>query len=72
MPLFEEYAALLLTAHAIFALLTVALSTHLVIWLRHGLRGNFGNQRAVVRFAGLSASAYGITMLLGMALYPTY
>ncbi len=72
MILFEEHAALLLTAHAIFALLTVAISTHLVVWLRRYLRGNFGKRRSVVRFAVLSAGAYAITVLLGLALYPTY
>ena len=72
MLLFEEHAAMLLIAHTFFALATVALSTHLVSWLRHFLRGRFEKRQRTVRFAVLSASAYAITMLLGMALYPTY
>lgn len=72
MVLFEQYAAALLTMHAIFALMTVALSTHLVFWLRKTLRGQSGKRRSLVRFAWLSAAAYGITILLGLALYPTY
>lgn len=70
--LFEEQATLLLTAHTFFALATVTLSTHLVVWLRHYLKGRFGKRRSIARFALLSTSAYAITMLLGMALYPTY
>jgi hypothetical protein len=72
MVLFEEYAAVLLPIHAIFALLTVALSTHLALWLRKYCRGQYGKRRATLRFAVLSTSAYAITMCLGMALYPTY
>lgn len=73
MLLFEEYAALLLTLHAILAFLSVALSTHLALWLRkYYCRGQFGKRKAVVRFSMLSAAAYLATMLVGMALYPTY
>lgn len=72
MLLFEKYVAVLLPMHAIFATLTVALSTHLAIWLRHYCRGQFSRQKATRRFALLSTTAYGLTMLLGMALYPTY
>ncbi len=72
MLLFEQHAALLLTAHAIFAFLTVALSTHLALWLRQYWKGKFGKRRSINRFALLSAGAYAITMLLGLALYPSY
>ena len=72
MLLFEKYAAELLTIHTFLALLTVALSTHLAIWLRHYCRGQFGKRRAIVRFSVLSSIAYTLTMILGMALYPTY
>ena len=72
MLLFEKYVTVLLPVHAILATLTVALSTHLAIWLRHYCRGQFSKQKATRRFALLSAGAYSLTMLLGMALYPTY
>lgn len=72
MLLFEEHVQTLLTVHAVLALATVALSTHLVFWLRPYLRGHFDRHHAVRRFAILSASAYAATMLLGMTLYPTY
>lgn len=72
MLLFEEHARLLLVVHAVLALATVALSTHLVFWLRPIVGGRFGRNRAVRRFALLSAGAYVATMAVGLALYPTY
>ena len=72
MLLFEEHTSLLLVLHSFFALATVALSTHLVFWLRPFLRGRFENHRSVKRFALLCLGAYAGTMLVGMALYPTY
>jgi len=73
MLLFEKYASELLTLHAILAFLTVALSTHLAVWLgRNYCRGRFAKRRAIVRFSVLSLVAYALTMVLGLALYPTY
>ncbi len=65
--LFEDYSLLLLVGHAVAGLCTVALSTHLLFWLR-GRRSH----RSSRRFALLSAAAFVVTMVLGMALYPTY
>ncbi len=65
--LFEDYSALLLIAHAGGALLCVALTTHLFVWLRKR-RGH----RSRRRFALWAAGSYLLTMALGMALYPTY
>lgn len=72
MLLLEEHMTLLLVAHTFLALATVALTTHLVFWLRNYLRGRYGKRRSIVRFALLSTGAYGLTMLGGMLLYPTY
>ncbi|MCP4444040.1 MAG: hypothetical protein GY811_01680 [Myxococcales bacterium] len=69
--LFEDYSALLLVGHAVGALLCVALSTHLLVWLRRWSRGTV-RHGSIRRFAVWSAVAYATTMLLGMALYPTY
>lgn len=69
--LLEDYSALLLVGHAAGALLCVGLTTHLVFWLRRWSRG-VPNHGSVRRFALWAASAYAFTMLLGMALYPTY
>lgn len=70
--LFEEHSQWLLILHAVLALASVAISTHLVFWLRPYFRGVYGNERAVRRFAALSAAAYFATMIVGLALYPTY
>lgn len=69
--LFEDYSTLLLIGHAGGALLCVALTTHLFMWLRRWSRGaqNHGSAR---RFALWAAGAYLVTLVLGMALYPTY
>lgn len=69
--LFEDYSLLLLVAHAAGALSCVALTTHLLLWLRPW-RKDAGNHYSVRRFALLALGAYGFTMLMGMALYPTY
>ena len=69
--LFEDYTTLLLVGHAGGALLCVALTTHLFMWLRRWARG-VRNHGSVRRFALWAAGAYAFTMLLGMALYPTY
>jgi hypothetical protein len=69
---FEQHARLLLVLHALCALAVVALSTHLVVWMhRFFVRGK-GSRRSVVRFALLSTSFFGLAMLLGLAIYPTY
>lgn len=70
--LFEEHSQWLLILHTVLALASVAISTHLVFWLRPYFHGAYGNHRAVRRFAALSAGAYFATMLVGLALYPTY
>jgi hypothetical protein len=69
---FEEHASLLLVLHTISGGLAVALSTHLVLWLRRLARGEAGRLRATRRFALLSTGAFALTMLLGLALYPGY
>ncbi len=70
--LFEEHSQWLLVVHTVLAFATLAISTHLVLWLRPYLRGVYGNQRGVRRFAAWSVATYVATMLFGLALYPTY
>ncbi len=65
--LFEDYSLLLLVGHGVAGLCSVALSTHLLFWLR-----NRHSHRSRRRFALLSAAAFAVTMLLGLAIYPTY
>jgi hypothetical protein len=69
--LFEESSLLLLVLHAIAGMACVALSTHLFLWLRRYFRGR-ASHSAVRRFALWTLVAYGLTMVLGLALYPTY
>ncbi|MCG8424484.1 MAG: hypothetical protein MJE77_41860 [Proteobacteria bacterium] len=68
----EEYARLLLVLHMVLAAALVAVSTHLVVWMRGFLLGRFQRVRAVRRFAWMSASLFAIVVLLGNAIYPVY
>lgn len=70
--LLEDYTTLILVLHAIAAMTTVALTTHLVIWMRPMARGERKRIGAARRFAWLALSGYALTMVLGMLLYPTY
>lgn len=72
MLLLEEHTTLLLVVHAIAAMGTVAISTHLVMWMRPMARGTMRRFVACRRFALLLVGAYGLTMLIGLLLYPTY
>ncbi len=68
----EEHARLLLVLHAIIAAALVAVSTHLVVWMRGYPRGRFTRQRGVRRFAVIGLALYGATFLLGNLIYPVY
>lgn len=70
--LLEDHTTLLLVAHALCALGTVALTTHLVVWMRPLTRNKFARFVACRRFALLALGAYSTTMLIGLLLYPTY
>lgn len=75
--LFEDYLGPLLIAHIVFAFCCVGLSTHLCLWLRPllsnvPLQSKKFRHRAVHRFAWMSALAWLLTMLSGLALYPSY
>lgn len=69
--LFEDYSLVLLIGHAVAALGCVALTTHLSFWLAYRSRGT-RSHRSTRRFGIWAAAAYATTMLLGLALYPTY
>lgn len=68
----EQYARLLLVAHAILGAAVVAASTHLVVWMRGYPRGSFQRIRAVRRFAVISAGLFTLTLLGGNLIYPVY
>ena len=68
----EQHARWLLVAHTIVAVALVAASTHLVLWMRGYLRGEFSRHKAVRRFAYISLSLFVAAFVLGNLLYPTY
>ena len=68
----EEHARLLLVAHAIIGAAIVAVSTHLVVWMRGFPRGRFQRVQATRKFAMISASLFVLSLLLGNAIYPVY
>ena len=69
---FEDSARLLLVLHAVVGAATVAVSTHLAVWMRSWLRGKYTRRRAVIRFAWLSLALFAATFLLGNLGYPIY
>jgi hypothetical protein len=69
---FESEARLLLVLHAVIGAATVAVTTHLVVWMRGWVRGKFTRRRAVVRFAWMSLALFGATFVVGNLAYPIY
>jgi hypothetical protein len=68
----EEHAGWLLVAHAVVGAFTVAVSTHLVVWLRRWRAGHAPRSRGVRRFAWLTLLGYAAAFTLGMLIYPVY
>lgn len=68
----EEYARALLVLHVVVAAALVAVSTHLVLWLRHYPRGKFTRQRGVRIFAVVNAALFVATFIIGNLIYPVY
>ncbi|HEY1554080.1 MAG TPA: hypothetical protein VGF94_04555 [Kofleriaceae bacterium] len=68
----DSAARWLLVAHTALGVAAVGAATHLVLWLRRYVRGEFARRRAVVRFAWLVLALQLGAMLCGMAMYPTY
>lgn len=68
----ESLARLLLVAHTILAAALVAVSTHLVVWMRGFPRGRFQRLAGVRRLARISAVAFVLTFTVGNVIYPVY
>jgi len=68
----DNAARWLLVLHTALGVAAVGAVTHLVIWLRRYLRGNYGKRRAVRRFAFLALALHVGAMLAGNIVYPTY
>jgi hypothetical protein len=68
----ESAARWLLVLHTALGVAAVAAATHLVVWLRPYLRGQFARHRAVRRFAWIAFALHGTGFLVGNVMYPTY
>src|SRR4051812_1556968 len=50
----------------------VGAATHLVIWLRRYVRGNYGRRKAVIRFTWIVLLLQIGAFIAGNVMYPTY
>ncbi len=68
----ETAARWMLVLHTALGVAAVGAATHLVLWLRRYLRGEFGRHRAVRRFGWLVLSLQLGAFAAGNIMYPTY
>ncbi len=68
----DSAARWLLVLHTAIGAAAVGAATHLVLWLRRYVRGQFGKRRAVVRFAWIVLALQLAAFLFGNLMYPTY
>jgi len=68
----ETAARWVLVLHTAFGVAAVGAATHLVLWLRGYLRGNYARHRAVRRFAWISLALHASAFVAGNVMYPTY
>jgi hypothetical protein len=68
----EAAARWMLVLHTALGVAAVGAATHLVIWSRRFLRGDFGRLRAVRRFAWLALVLQLAAFAAGNVMYPTY
>jgi hypothetical protein len=68
----EVAARWLLVLHTAIGVAAVGAATHLAIWMRRYVRGQFGLRRAVQKFAVISLVLHGAGMIAGNIMYPTY
>jgi hypothetical protein len=68
----ENAARWMLVLHTALGVAAVGAATHLVIWLRRYVRGNYGKRRAVQKFALYALVLHLGAFLAGNIMYPTY
>ena len=68
----EAAARWLLVLHTVLGAAAVGAATHLVIWVRRYLRGQYGRRRAVRRFAWIALALHAAAFVAGNVIYPTY
>lgn len=70
--LLDTTARWVLVLHTAFGVAAVGASTHLVLWTRRYLRGQYGKRRAVRRFAWIVLALQLAAFVAGNVMYPTY
>jgi hypothetical protein len=68
----ESAARWVLLLHTALGVAAVGATTHLVIWLRRYVRGQYGLQRAVRKFAIYALVLHALAFVAGNLMYPTY
>jgi hypothetical protein len=68
----ESQARLWLMVHAVLGAAVVAVTTHLVVWIRRYPRGEFGRHQGARWFATAALLVYGAQFAVGNLLYPAY
>ncbi len=68
----ESAARWVLLLHTALGVAAVGAVTHLVIWMRRYLKGDFARHRAVRRFAWIALVLHACAFLAGNVMYPTY
>jgi hypothetical protein len=68
----QAAARWMLVLHTAIGVAAVGAATHLVLWLRALLRGQYGRLRAVRRFAWIMLALQVAGFVAGNAMYPTY
>ncbi len=62
----------MLVLHTALGVAAVGAATHLVIWMRRMVRGQFGLHRSVKKFAIISLVLHTLAFIAGNVMYPTY
>jgi hypothetical protein len=68
----ESAARWVLVLHTALGVAAVGSATHLVLWLRKYIRGQYGRRRAVIRFAWIVLALQVGAFIAGNVMYPTY
>ena len=68
----ESAARWMLVLHTVLGVAAVGAATHLVLWMRGYLRGNYGRHRSVRRFSVIALVLHIGAFIAGNVMYPTY
>lgn len=68
----ESAARWMLVLHTVLGVAAVGAATHLVLWMRGYLRGNYSRHRAVRRFSIIALVLHVAAFIAGNVMYPTY